>query len=637
MATKCSATIYLTNNTGGNAFIQMSHRNAGSAPEIGSWQAASGETVGPLIVNYLTDTDSDSDDYWYCTASVQDGASPGIYTTGGMLLKPSKECTLGSSNNGGTYTNTIDTGAFDVLPGNGGSGFNVVKLAEYAEVTNVFVFMLENHSFDHLLGFSGLDGVEGLTGTESNSYDHTTFTVKKGAVDPMPIGPGHEFEDTLTQLCGQGTKNPFPKGSYPTINNSGFVASYVKAGETSTKDAGDVMDCCYSEKQVPVLWNLAKDFAVCDNWFSSMPGPTWPNRLFAMGGSSAGLDDSPTTTEEVDWEIVDGFRYQNGSIFQQMRGSQVTYRLYNDLNDQFAKDPDDVFGGYSIVGGLVGVSSDDVHDFAEFFDDINASYPFAYTWIEPNYGDAAGDFHGGSSQHPVDTLRAGEVMLANLYNAIRTSPYWATSMLIVTYDEHGGFYDHVAPPPAVIPGDNYGKGLNTNGFNFSQYGVRVPAVIVSPKIPAGTVSHTLYDHTSILKTVETLFDVPSLTDRDAGANDFINLLSLDQPRADAYPPFGKIGKWIQTDSETMSLAAVPGIDPELDASPLPERGNVHGFLRVAAKTDFELSDGSPATKAAIKAKVQSIQTKGEARAYIRSVFDRVKAIKAAQKAKPAAG
>jgi phospholipase C len=463
--------------------------------------------------------------------------------------------------------------------------------------------------------------------------------VHKGATDPMPIGPGHEFMDTMTQLCGNGIKNPFPKGPYPAIDNLGFVASYVEEGATNSKDAQDVMNCCYSEKQVPILWNLAKEFAVCDNWFSSMPGPTWPNRLFAMGGSSAGLDDSPTDSETADWELDDGFHYQNGSFFDQLRKNERTWRLYNDFDNRFAKDPASGadFGWVSIVGGLANISKvDDVHDIGDFPDDINNIYPYTYTWIEPNYGDATGDFGGGSSQHPDDSLRAGEVMIGNVYNWIRTSPYWATSVFIVTYDEHGGFYDHVAPPAAVKPGDNYGKGLNTNGFDFSQYGVRVPAVVISPWIPAGTVSHTLYDHTSILATVENLFDVPSLTDRDAGANDVTSLLSLDAPRADALP-FGKMAKWIQTDSETTSFAAVPGPSLESDTTPLPERGNVHGFLRIAAKTDFELSDGSPASKAAIKAKVLSIRTKGEARAYIRSVGEKVRAARAAPQAGTATG
>jgi phospholipase C len=398
------------------------------------------------------------------------------------------------------------------------------------------------------------------------------------------------------------------------------------------------MNCCNSEKQVPILWNLAKEFAVCDTWFSSMPGPTWPNRLFAMGGSSAGLDDSPTDEETADWELGDGFHYKNGSFFDQLKKNARSWRLYNDYDNHFAKDPASGFdfGWVSIVGGLANISKiDDVNDIGDFPDDINNIYPFTYTWIEPNYGDATGDFGGGSSQHPDDSLRAGEMMIGNVYNWIRTSPYWATSIFIVTYDEHGGFYDHVAPPPAVKPGDAFGKDLNANGFDFSQYGVRVPAVVVSPRIPAGTVDHTTYDHTSILKTVETLFDVPSLTDRDDSASDFTGLLSLDAPRAESLL-FGKISHWVTTNVGTESLAVAPPSMLELDTAPLPERGNVHGFLKVAAKADFELSNGSPAAKAAIKAKIASIRTRGQARSYIKHVGEKIRAYRAAKKA-PAAG
>ena len=113
-------------------------------------------------------------------------------------------------------------------------------------------------------------------------------------------------------------------------------------------------------------------------------------------------------------------------------------------------------------------------------------------------------------------------------------------MLIVTFDEHGGFYDHVEPPPAVPPGDTITAGYVQNGFTYDRLGVRVPALVVSPLVRRGTIDHTLYDHTSMLATVERLFGTRSLTERDKAANDLIHLLSLDAPRTDAptalHPP-----------------------------------------------------------------------------------------------------
>jgi phospholipase C len=115
-----------------------------------------------------------------------------------------------------------------------------------------------------------------------------------------------------------------------------------------------------------------------------------------------------------------------------------------------------------------------------------------------------GSYAGGSSQHPKDDVTAGEALIKATYEAIRNSPIWPNSLLIITYDEHGCFYDSVAPGPAPAPADNAGSNFNQHGFTFMQYGVRVPARIVSPLIPKGTVNHTIYDHASIPATLERL-------------------------------------------------------------------------------------------------------------------------------------
>src|SRR5205807_5369759 len=125
----------------------------------------------------------------------------------------------------------------------------------HAKITNVFMLMLENHSFDHLFGFCdyNVSNVHKLTGNESNTYEGVTYKVAQAAVDPMPVGPGHEFMNTLVQLCGQDTKNPFPTGGvYPAINNSGFVADYSAEGAGSNR--GDVMDCCNPSSLLPNLY-----------------------------------------------------------------------------------------------------------------------------------------------------------------------------------------------------------------------------------------------------------------------------------------------------------------------------------------------------------------------------------------------
>src|SRR5579883_1599071 len=194
-------------------------------------------------------------------------------------------------------------------------------------IQHVFVLMLENRSFDHMLGFSGISGtdavtgqpspINGLTGTETNSYNGKPFTAAHPAPYAMPVDPPHEFPNILEQLCGPGAKYP-SGGPYPAIQNSGFAASY---GPCSA-DPGQIMRC-FAPDQLPVLNALAREFAVCDNWFSALPGPTWPNRLFLHAASSSGLDHSPTTAEIVLWETLAGVSFAAGTIFDLMNRFKV--------------------------------------------------------------------------------------------------------------------------------------------------------------------------------------------------------------------------------------------------------------------------------------------------------------------------
>ena len=168
-------------------------------------------------------------------------------------------------------------------------------------IQHVFVLMLENRAFDHMLGFSGITGkdaanggstqINGLTGSETNTFNGRAYPVLQGADNVMPADPGHEFNNVLEQLCGAGA-NYAAGSTYPAINNAGFAASYAASGGAA--NPGEVMKC-FAPQQLPVLVALAQEFAVCDNWHASMPGPTWPNRMFIHAASSGGLDHSPTT------------------------------------------------------------------------------------------------------------------------------------------------------------------------------------------------------------------------------------------------------------------------------------------------------------------------------------------------------
>lgn len=637
MSTPHTATVYIQNNTGGTAYIQMSHMYSDKSLQSGAWTVAPGEKGGPMTVDFETGFGTGLD-YWYCSASVIDGPKPGIYVTEGSLNNPQKECELEGGDANSTFTNTVDTSTFHMNQPSGGCSTGMTRTGPYSPITNVFVLMLENRSFDHVFGFSGIPGINTLKGDETNSYNGTTYTVGQPAVDPMTTDPNHEFLDTMAQLCGTqygpNADNPFATGGtgkYPTIDNSGFVANYATiadedTGLPSASDFGDVMTGA-SSAQVSAMVQLAQEFAVCDRWYSSIPGPTWPNRLFAMAATSSGLDATPASKDIFKWETVDGFDLVKGSLFQHIANGKMQYRLYNDSDNQFASNPAPFYegGGFAIMSALKGIFMTDVRSFEHFAADLQGAYPYQFTFIEPNYGNALKDtYKGGSSQHAMDSLAAGEAMIAATYNAIRSSPLWPTSLLIITYDEHGGFYDHDdTPRPATPPGDGNPYGYNKFGFDFATYGVRVPTVIVSPLITGPTVDSTLYDHTSIAKTVEELYGLSTLTDRDASATSVLGLLNFDAPAStDRLPSIEA--------APDQSRFVAPPVDVAADMSdptPLPDAGNEIGFLHIAAKTDIELQGGTDEAKTAVLARLQTIQTKGQARQYFQEVGTKLQAAK----------
>lgn len=497
-------------------------------------------------------------------------------------------------------------------------------------ITNIFVLMLENHSFDHIFAMSGIPGIRAATVRDCNYYALSTYCVQDGAPASMTTDPGHEFEDVVQQLCGCN-QTYTPGKAYPAIDNSGFACNYATSisentGKPAPDHIGDIMACFNTPMQLPVIYELACEFALCDNWSSSMPGPTWPNRFFMHGASSAGLDRSPNFGEEVEWLSFDGFRYEHGSIFDALKNAGHQWRLYNDYYNRYSDQPSswEDGGWISQAASLKNIHLRDVHPLDSstgsspradlFAADLQKSYPYPYTFIEPNFGRSFGTpltYKGGSSQHPEDDPHGGEGLIKAVYEAIRNSPLWNTSLLVITYDEHGGFYDSVKPLPATPPGDammDHLKGT-TNGFDFSLYGVRVPAVIVSPLIPKGTVDHTLYDHSSILATLERLLHMNPLTNRDASANDLRGLLTEPQPREDCplvlpSPSPSIMDKQIPTEAMTA----------EMSEQPIPASGNTIGFLHVLLKGELTGADGN--AQAGILQRFRSMTTVGDARAYI---------------------
>lgn len=473
-------------------------------------------------------------------------------------------------------------------------------------IQHVFVLMLENHSFDNLLALSGIPGIAAAGPADCNSWNGQTWCVAGNAPGSMPTDPGHEFPDVVEQLCGAGAQYP-QGGPYPPVDNSGFAANYATS-TTETKqpppqnDIGDIMLCFNTAAQLPVLFQLATEFVVCDQWFSSAPGPTWPNRFFLHGASSSGLDHSPTREDMLLWETLRGFRYPNGSIFDELTARGIVFRLFHDDNGPLE-------GRVSQVSSLHGIELWDVNDLSRFANDLRGSYPWAYTFIEPNYGDIIdGSYSGGSSQHPMDGVTRGEALLKQIYEALRASPLWESSALIVTYDEHGGFYDHVPPPAAVPPGDGSSDAYSQYGFTFDRYGVRVPAIIVSPWV-APAVDHTVYDHSSVLATLESLFDLSPLTERDRTAHPVAGLLAPGPLRTNCP---------LTLATPAAVSAAAPAFDPAArDLDPIPASRSLTGFLGTLLKADSQLSGSAEA-----RARFQSLGTRADARAYLHDVMNR---------------
>lgn len=494
------------------------------------------------------------------------------------------------------------------------------------DIQHVFVLMLENRSFDHLLGFSGITGsdadsgvpttINGLSGTETNSYNGATYAVAQPADFAMVVDPGHEFTDVLCQLCGP--RATYPRGgNYPAIDDSGFVASYVAACARAglQRPLGEVLKC-YAPDQLPVLTALAREFAVCDNWHASLPGPTWPNRMFVHAASSAGLDHSPTTAEIAVWEIANGYSFPNGDIFDRIASNRgLQRRLYaGDL--------------FPMVSALKGIHLDDIRPYEHFAADLQGAFSYNYVFIEPSYA-LLDDYKGSTSEHPLDDIRLGEGLIKATYEAIRNSPVWESSVLIITWDEHGGFFDHDHPPAAVAPGDSVPSGGASNfGFTFEQYGPRVPAVVISPWIPRNLVDHRLYDHASIPATIEKLFGLAAMTARDAAANTLAPLFSLTVAREDTpatLPSPPSLPEGAAAPAAAATAAGYPATPTRPDDS--VNGGSLPVVLHAAMRQDIELS--APEQRDGIIARVASLKTRSDAAKYLGEVAAKRKAALAA--------
>jgi phospholipase C len=396
-------------------------------------------------------------------------------------------------------------------------------------IEHVVVLMLENRSFDCLLGhlYPKSERFDGLDGSESNPWHRPDGTVAQiriwnsevitaeAACLPDPE-PGELYEDVDVQLFGvEGDR-----GAPPSM--SGFVDNYARQPWPWTPEDPSGIMHCFLPAQVPIISRLATEFGVSDRWHASTPSETWPNRYFAHCGTAGGYVNNSMSRFPYQWPR------SMPTIFRRLGKFGYSWKIYfhdipqcSTLLDLWPKIPthfcrfEAEFERHARIGRLPN-----------------------YSFIEPRYFPTLLSDKMPNDQHPPHNLLYGEQLIATVYNAVRNSPLWPRTLLIIVYDEHGGAFDHVIPPAAEPPGGPY-----PDGFRFDRYGIRVPAVIVSPYVAPGSVirpppgqggaASYPFDHTSILATLHTLFEIgPPLTPRVAAAPNLLPALSLARPEND---------------------------------------------------------------------------------------------------------
>ena len=435
-------------------------------------------------------------------------------------------------------------------------------------IENIVVLMFENRSFDNILGalYPHSSTFEGLLldGSMANTYQNTSYSVTNTSSlsdifrTPDP-DPGELFEDMNLQIfnntdgSNEATMGGFVNdwmatseeySGIPQGKECFFAPDWPSLPRSSTLDPNDIMfyyTTSGSSPQLPVSGWLAKSFAVSDAWFGSSPTQTFPNRFFVNCGTAGGY------VNDIDYLCNLEIWPNLPSIFELLDGGNgptpANWKVY--------------FHDYAITSMIKyvmeapeQVRNFDTSDYGPvtktptFFDDLNNQTLPKYSFIEPRYGGI--DNLAANSYHPPNNVIDGEILLANVYNAIAQSDYyWPRTLLIITYDEHGGCFDHVVPPQAIKPGGTLLP--RASSFGFDRYGPRVPAILVSPYIAAGTVLRpegfaynavsggitttngtTPFDHTSIIKTVIEVFNTTqtNITDRDLNAPSLLSALTL---------------------------------------------------------------------------------------------------------------
>ncbi len=416
-------------------------------------------------------------------------------------------------------------------------------------IDHIVVLMLENHSYDNFLGMLGRDPGERPRG------DGFTLAADgyPTASNPYPNGRAlRAFRmPTTCQLHGKPSQEWAQSHiQYANGRNDGFVIS----------DSGPVAMGYWTRADLPFTYDLASHFPIGDRWFSSCLAQTDPQRRYLIAATSSGMTDD--IGESIGNLIPDASLGvpANGTIFERMTDAGISWADYNTsfptgATMELYPTPD---GAYSETNAK---------PIGQFFTDAAAGKLPSFSLLDPNFGT--------QSQENPQNIVVGETFLARTVNALGASPQWHKTLLIVTYDEHGGYYDHV-PPPAALPPDSIPPQVQPGESSydgFARYGFRVPAILVGPYAKPDYVSHVVYDHTSILALVERKWNLAAMTYRDANANDLTDFIDLDalsrgEPTYPDLPKLAPSGENARTDAcEKTGPGTIP---PPLATRPLPK-------------------------------------------------------------------
>ncbi len=382
-----------------------------------------------------------------------------------------------------------------VLPACGGGGDSGPD-----GITTYVFMMMENRSYDHFFGSRSFK--EGLAGNGPRA------DVTLPDVNGKPIGL---WAPTMDQEC-----DPDPPHGWDAQHaswNHGACDQFVVQHQMDHMDPTMIHPMQYlTRDMVPVSYALADQYAICDKWFCSVMGPTWPNRFYWFAGTSFGIQSNQLPANGV---------FSGQSIFHKLEAKQVPWAYY--------------YGSIpvvSVINDIPGIM-DHIHRFTQFATDAAAGKLPAVVYIDPAFND--NDDH--PPVHPIN----GQELIASVYATLAASPQWKNIMLVITYDENGGFYDHVSPPTTT----------DTSAPGFDQLGFRVPTLVVGPYVKENYVSTVQYDHTSCLAHLINVFGLDPLTPHVTAAHDLTDLIDMERlAKFDWKPPI-----------------QVPAVDPS--AWPMP--------------------------------------------------------------------